>query len=934
MKTKNLLFFICLSILGFGISGLSAQTKDSIPLNPKVKYGKLSNGLTYYILKNAKPEQRMELRLAVKTGSITEDNDQKGLAHFCEHMAFNGTKNFPKGELISFLESTGVDFGADLNAYTSYDETVYMLKIPTDKPELIEKGLQVMEDWAHNVSYDGEEIDKERGVIHEEWRLGKGAEDRIWRKQEPIMLYQSKYAERNVIGDTAVFLRVNHDAFRRYYKDWYRPDLMALIVIGDIDEASILEKVKQHFGNLTNPVNERKREKYSLPDNKEVLISIESDKELAYPSVNIMFKYPERNTNTSSSLHLTFVEDIISSMLGDRYGELSRLANPPFEWAYSYAGEFLGDKRAFNLACSIKGNEAKAAYENLLTEAYRASQNGFTKSELERAKANIISRQEKSYSEKDKTESGRLVWNYVSHFLNNQPAAGFEYDYKQCLKEIPTITLDEINTYLKKLITKENVIILVSTPEKEGFIKPSKEDISKFFTEISTKKLEAYKDNVSDKPFFDKKIIPGKITNEKEIKEIGVKELTLSNGARIILKPTDFKNDDIRFSAFSYGGTATVKVEDYYAVLNAANIVDQSGLGEFSPVQLDKALSGKILWLSPYISNYSEGFNGNSSSKDIETFMQMINLYFTQPRKDNEAFASFMNKEISNITNSKNMPEESFYDTLTSVMYKHHFRKQPQSVVLAEKMDLEKSYAFFKQRFNDAGDFTFVFVGSFKYENIIPLIEKYIGSLPTINKKEKLTDDGVRLLYGSIDKKVYKGIDPKSSVGIRITGDMVYNPEERYMIKSLMDILDIRLREVIREDLSGTYGIYAYSNQINFPANSYNISIGWGCNPDRVTELTNAVKGVLNEVKTKGVENLYIEKIKEIQKRKMETDIKENNFWLRQIQNAYYNNEDPSVLANDSKYSELLTTDKIKAIANKYIKDDLLIFQMFPEQKK
>jgi zinc protease len=934
MKTKQLLIFINFFLFGLGIISLPAQTKDSIPLDPTVKYGKLENGLTYYIKKNSRPEQRMELRLVVKTGSVTEDDDQKGLAHFCEHMAFNGTKNFPKQELVSFLESTGVDFGADLNAFTSYDETVYMLKIATDKPELIEKGLQVLEDWAHNVSYDDVEIDKERGVIHEEWRLGKGAEDRIWRKQEPVMFYKSRYAERDVIGDTAVFLRAKHDAYRRYYHDWYRPDLMAVIVIGDIDETAILNKVKQHFSGLTVPANARKREKYTLPDNKEVLISVESDKELAYPSVSIMFKYPERNNNTEASLHLSYVEDIIGTMLDNRYSELSRLANPPFEWAYCYAGEFFGDKRTFDLSSSVKGADAKAAYEALLTEAYRASQNGFTKGELERAKASILSDQKKTYNEKEKTESGNLIWKYVSNFLTNQPAAGFEYDYQHGLKEIPALSLDEVNAYLKKMITKENVIILVSTPEKEGFVKPKKEDILKFFNDISSKKLEAYKDDVTDKPFFSEKVTPGKITKQSDIKEIGVKDITLSNGARIILKPTDFKNDDIRFSAFSYGGTATIKDNDYYAVINAANIVGESGIGEYSPVQLDKYLSGKILWLNPYISNYSEGFSGNTAPKDLETFMQMIHLYFTQPRKDSEAFASFKNKEIAYVTNDKNMPEETFYDTITSVIYKHHFRKLPESVALTEKMDLEKSYAFYKERFNDAGDFTFVFVGSFKEETIIPLLEKYIGSLPTTNKKEVLLDDGVRLLKGSINKKVYKGIDPKSSVGIRITGEMTYTPEERYMIKSLMDILDIRLREVIREDLSGTYGIYAYSNQNKWPVNTYTVAIGWGCNPDRVDELTKAVNGVLNDIKIKGIDASYVEKVKEIQKRKMETDLKENNFWLRQLQTTYFNNEDPSALASPSKFSDLLTSEKIKELANKYLNDDMLIFQMFPEQKK
>ena len=926
--------FLSSIIVLLSINNLQAQKQAEIPVDPKALHGKLENGLTYYVYKNNRPEQRVELRLAVKTGSITEDDDQKGLAHFCEHMAFNGTKNFPKQELINFLESTGVDFGADLNAYTSYDETVYILKIPTDKPELVEKGFQVLQDWAHNVSYEDEEIDKERGVIHEEWRLGKGAEDRIWKKQEPVMFYKSKYAERNVIGDTGVFLRVNHDAFRRYYRDWYRPNLMAVIVVGDLDEQIALSKIKQHFGSLTNPPNERKREKYSIPDNKEVLISIESDKELAYPFVSVMFKYPERNNNTETSQHLSHVENYISYMLGDRYSELSRKAEPPFEWAYCYAGSFMGNIRTFSLQSSVNGTQATAAYQALLTEAYRASQQGFTQGEFERAKASMLSRLEKNYKEKDKTESGRLIWKFVSHFLDNNPVAGFEYDYKQGQKEISSITLNEVNAMLKKLVTKENVVVLISTPEKEGYTKPTMEEVKIFFNEISTKKLESYVDDVLDKPLFSDTITSGNITYKNEIKEIGVLDVTLSNGARIVLKPTDFKNDEIRFAAFSPGGTAMTDDNNYYQVNRAASIIRESGLGDFNANQLEKYLSGKILWLSPYISSYYEGFNGNTSVKDLETFLQEINLFFTYPRKDNEAFTSFKNKELANVENYKNMPEELFYDTITSITYNQHYRKLPDSKELIGKMDLEKSYEFYKSRFNNAADFTFVFVGSFSNEKIIPMLEKYIGSIPTLGKKEPLKDDKVRRNRNNLVQKFYKGQDPKSRVVISIAGDFEYNNKEKYLISSLMDILDIRLREVIREDMSGTYGIYAYSNQNTFPENSYTINFGWGCNPDRVNELTDAVKNVLNDIKTKGIDQSYIDKVKEKQKRKLETDLKENNFWLRQLNQALMNREDLTEIATPNKYSDLLNPEKVKEIANQYLKDEMQIFQMFPEANK
>lgn len=912
---------------------IRAQDKETIPLDKDVVHGKLANGLTYYILKNKKPENRLELRLAVKAGSVNEDKDQLGLAHFCEHMAFNGTLNFPEQELINYLESVGIDFGADLNAYTGFDETVYMLKVPTDKQELVDKGFQVLEDWAHNVTYDSVEIDKERGVIFEEWRLGKGAEDRIWRKQLPVMMYKSRYAERDVIGDTGVFLNVPCENFRRFYREWYRPDLMAVIAVGDFDVNMITEKIKAHFGKLKMPQNPRKREEYPLPDNPGVLVSVESDKELAFPSVSVYFKYPERKNATYESHRLSALENIISSMLGDRLTELTRKQNPPFEYAWAYASDFFGDKRAFTISASIRGNEVTAAYETVLTEAYRAAQAGFTVQELERAKSDALKRAERAWNEREKTESRSIVWRLTSVFLKGNSYAGFDKEFELAQKEVPSITIDEINNYMKKLIRAENVIVLVSSPEKEGFVKPPAGKISAFFSEISAKKLEIYKDDALNIALFTKNVTPGKVKEKKEIAEIGVTELILANGAKIILKPTEFKNDEIRFSAFSYGGLSQTGDNDYYLVNEAAGIIEESGIGGFSQTQLEKHLSGKIVSLWPYIGEYSEGFSGSSSAKDIVTLLQMINLYFTEPRSDKEAFEAFKAKRVSEYTNRRNMPEWAFYDSIGAVSYSYHFRRLPMTEMLAEKMNLEKSVQFFKERYSGADDFTFLFCGSFKNEEIIPVIEKYIGSIPPAGKKEVKNDTGIRFSDKPEVKKIYNGIDPKSMVEIKIGGEFDFNNENRYMMKALLEVFNIRLREVIREDKGGTYGIYSRSYEDNFPEKNYVITIGWGCKPERVDELVDAVKGVIAEMKG-GLDSTYINKVKEILRRKYEVNIKENNWWLRQLYTCYYYNESPLAVLQAEKFTGKITTDEIKKLSNKYLNEKMLIFELFPENLK
>ncbi|MGA2298243.1 MAG: pitrilysin family protein, partial [FCB group bacterium] len=580
--SSKIIIFVLLVISSIGLFAQQNlqynDLKQTLQPDPKVKIGILPNGLKYYIKENRKPEKRMEVLLAVKAGAVLEDDDQNGLAHFNEHMAFNGTKHFPKNDLVDFLEKIGIKFGADLNAFTNYDETVYMLQLPTDKEELLEKGMLVLDDWSHNVSFDDTEIDKERGVILEEWRLGKGAEDRVDKKHDKKVFYNSRYVERDVIGDTAIINHFEHSVIRRFYKDWYRPDLMAVIAVGDFNKDDIEKRIIAHFSDLTNPQNERTRTEYTIPPHKETLVSIATDKELSFPSVRIYFKHPGRESTSLGSYRQDIIDNIFSTLINNRFAELRRKSNPPFLFAMANEGRFVDHIRAFMLFGGAKGDGINQCTEALLTEAFRVMKHGFTQTELDRAKKDALRNIEKAYDEREKTESRNFAFEFERNFIDGEPMPGLETELEINKQFMPGITLDEVNQLSNKLITKENTVITVSAPDRKGVIPPTEAEVLSMYDNISKKDIPAYEDVVITKPLLSKKPEPGKIVEEKQIKEIGVTEWKLSNGVRVLLKPTDFKNDQILFTSFSPGGTSQVKDEDFVSASAAASIINQSGV--------------------------------------------------------------------------------------------------------------------------------------------------------------------------------------------------------------------------------------------------------------------------------------------------------------------------------------------------------------------
>ena len=915
---------LVLSLLGILSSELPAQINPSqpMPVDPKVKIGRLSNGLTYYIRQNKKPEQRVELRLVVNTGSVLEDDDQQGLAHFMEHMNFNGTKRFPKNELVSYLQSIGVEFGADLNAYTSFDETVYMLPVPTDKPGLVEKGLQILEDWAHNALLDSLEIEKERGVVIEEWRLSRGAEERMMKQTLPVQYQGSKYAERLPIGKIEILQSFSHAALKRFYKDWYRPDLQAVIVVGDIDVSDMEQKIKEIFGDIPAPSSPRKREIFTVPDHAEVLSVVAKDKETAFPSVEVLFK-KEKQPEATIGDYVRYMNGILfTSMLNNRFREVTLKPNPPFVGAGSYYGEsYARTKDAYQLFANTSDTGMSRSLYALMEENRRVSLYGFTASEFDLQKKQIQSYYDRIFNEREKEESYKYVDEYVGNFLVNEPIPGIEWEYDFVKQYLSSVTLQDINNLAAQWTTKNNMVVTLNAPDKPGIKIPSAEEVKNVLSAADMASIEPYKEKVLAANLLDPaKLKVGKIISSKQDDELGTTVLKLSNGATVVLKPTNFKNDEVIFRAFSKGGHSLVKDADYYSAINAAPIVSQSGVGDFSAIDLGNMLKGKNTSLSPSIAANSEGMSGNTIPKETETLLQLIHLYFTAPRKDAAAFESFKTRQKQLYANVAANPQIYFSAEFQKIMTQNHPRggalPKPEDF---DKISLDRSIQIYKERFANAGDFTFLFTGSFNEETIKPLLEKYIGSLPGIAKKETFRDLGIRPPKTKVNKVITKGADPKSVVNIVFTGPAVYSTNDAYALRSLGELMDIKLVEQLREEKGGVYGVSASGGINRIPYSNYVFNITFPCAPDNADTLTDAAIKELKKIITSGVSTEDLEKIKEQQKRKLEVDIKQNSFWSNNLFDAYFYGSDPSEVLTKQKMIDSLSSKMIQDAAKKYI---------------
>ena len=890
-----------------------------LPFDPAAIRGRLANGLDFYILENWRPEKRAEFWLAVDVGSMQEDDDQLGLAHFVEHMAFNGTRHFAKQELVDYLERIGMRFGPDVNAFTGFDETVYMLRVPTDDPALVSTAFQILEDWAQGISFDDEEIDKERGVVVEEWRLGRGAQARLRDRQFPIIFKDSRYAERLPIGEREILEGARYETLRRYYEDWYRPELMAVIAVGDFDGGEIERLIREHFSGLRAADDPRPRETYPVPDHTETLYGITTDPETTVTTVSVYQKLEKRPRHRVGDYRRQIIEQIYHGMLNARLDELRQQSDPPFLYGFSAAAGFVRSRDISVQTAAVREGAAERGLRALLTEVERVDRHGFTQTELERMKEDLLRSYEQAFNERDKRDSSSYASEYMRHFLEKEPSPGIATELELVQELLPAIGLEEVNRLASESIQEANRVVLVSGPEKPEVPLPSEEALAEVFRSAEAAEVAPYVDRVRQEPLLSEMPRPSPVVEERTLEEVGVTEWRLGNGVRVVLKPTDFKNDEVLLSGFSPGGHSLAGDDQYTSAAFAVRVVAEGGLGAFSQVELEKALAGKLAQARPFISELEEGIAAGASPQDLETMLQLLYLTVTSPRLDADAFQGLMVRLRAFVENREARPEAVFQDRITLALHQGHPRRQPISLETLDRIDLETAFDFYRERFRDAGDFTFVLVGAFQLEAVRPLIETYLGGLPAGGRLESWRDIGVETPEGIVKVEVRRGLEPKSRIRLIFTGEAEWSRESVHDIGSLAAALRIRLREILREDLGATYGVSVGGALSRRPQERFSFSVDLGCAPENVERLVDTILAEVEALRNAGLDESYAQKAREAQLRQRETDLKENGFWLGALRLYYTHGLDPRLLLQHDQLVERVTPENLKASAQLYL---------------
>jgi len=934
--TKKALASVFLFTLSWSVQG-AVNLGDPLPLDPQVRIGKLENGLTYYIRKNGKPEKRVELRLVVKAGSILEDDDQQGLAHFTEHMAFDGTRHFKKHELISYLQSIGVKFGADLNAYTGFDETVYILPIPTDKPQNLETGFLVLEDWAQGVTMSDEGIDRERNVVLEEARMGKGAEDRMTRKLLPEVFNGSRYARRLPIGREAILKRFPYDAIRRFYADWYRPDLMAVIVVGDVEPDQVEALIRKHFAQLKNPAKERPRQYAEIPTRSQSNSLVITDKEATMNVVTI--RYPIRKDTpelTISDYREDMVKMLYASMLGQRLQELTEQENPPFIAAYSGTAPIAPGYKSFMSSVYLGRGGARPAIAAVVAESERVRQYGFSASELDQAKRRMYRAFDTAYNERNKSESAAYVSEYVSNFLEQESMPGVTNEYAYVEELLPGVSLDEINQYARENTpshTGKLVAYMGSSAEKRAI--PSRAQLLNLVNAAEAAPVAARVEKAIAASLMARPPKAGGIVSDTRNSELGIEELTLSNGAKVILKPTDFKNDQILIGAARFGGQSVYDQNDMYSARYAESAVDSMGAGAFSPPDLSKILSGKSVSLSMNSEGYIDTISGSAGLGDLESLLQLLYLRMTSPRKDEGLFRAFISKSQDMAKDAMSNPESVFYDMVQTTLYNNHprLRHVPKPEDFGH-VDLARALAIYRERFGSARDLTFIIVGSFDAEKIKPLIAAYLASLPAEETVDHYKDLGIDPVAGVVKREIHIGIEPKSVVSITFTGPATYSPDENMRFQMLREIMNIRIMEILRQQLSLIYSGQIYGSIERVPVARYRMSANLPCGPENVDRVIAALFVEIEKMKKEGPLQSELDKVRQSWLEEYRIAVRTNSRWLASLKDSVLFKTDPAEILHEEERLNAITPDDIRQAATRYFNTENYVQAvLYPEKR-
>ncbi len=922
--------------------------EPDVPLafDPNVIRGTLSNGLSYYIRHNEEPQGRAQISLAVKAGSVLEADDQQGLAHFVEHMAFNGTERFAKQEIVEYLESIGSTFGHDLNARTGFDDTLYFLEIPTDSPEITETAFQILSDWAFSISFDPEEVDLERGVVLEEWRLSQGFDSRLQKKLLNLLFGDSLYASRAPIGLTGIIDNATAESLRAYYERWYRPDLMAVVAVGDFDVEVIEAKIKQHFA--PPPEGEATQERAAggdatsrplvdVPGHETPLIEVFTDPESpATQFVLIRKLHPEKGQDLAA-FRRQVVENLGFMMLNARLFERGQTAEPPYITASAGRSPYVYTLDIATFSAWVETDGVEVGLDAMLEEIQRAHQHGFTAGELEREKSNLLSAVESQYKERDQAPSAALSNGYTNHFFTGSPVPGIEAEWQIYQELLPQISLEEFAGVTESWAQTEDLALLVVRPEETDVAGSDVDLSSTLLTQLRTANaltVEPYADDLGDITLLANLPEPGTITAEERIESIDAVKWTLSNGITVIAKQTDFRDDEVLFRAFSPGGHSLVTDEEHQSALYAATLIVGSGVGPHDKVTLDKLLAGKRVEVTPYIEELFEGFSGSASPEDLETLFQLITLYATEHRLDPDFFTRYETRLHSVAEFRAADPDSVYFDHVNRVLSQGHHRGRPLSVEVLKELDLEAAESVYSDRFADLGDATFVFVGAFDWDMLRSLTENYLAALPSSGRVEEWRDVGLDPPTGVVDEVVRSGVEPRSRTILLYTGDMDWSRQEALTIDVAGEILGIRLRERVREALGGTYSIGVDTSGTEaLPDPEYQVYVLFGSDPDRVEELSGEVFAQIDWLQMGG-EQKYLDTVKELFRTNRQEQLRENGFWLNEIRMTAQRRESFDDIVAYDDWLEALTLEQVAATAERYLIDSRYVrVVLLPEEE-
>lgn len=899
----------------------------SLGLDPKVRTGKLPNGFTYYIRHNTEPKNRAVFYLANKVGSILETDDQQGLAHFLEHMSFNGTKHFPKNQLVNYLQRAGVRFGADINAYTNFDETVYELPLSTSDPELIKNGLQILRDWAQEATLDADEIDKERGIVLEEKRLRKGAKDRMQQQYWPMLTNGSRYAYRLAIGTEEVLKTFKPQTIREFYKDWYRPNLQAIIIVGDIDVETMERDVKTKFSDLKNPLNEKVRIKYAMGLAGKNQFMAVTDHETTATVLQVIIKRSSEELKTADDYQMAMTNSLINIMLAERYQELARKQDPDFLQANANFAPLLGGLSAYTLTLVAKPGKGdlEKGLKAVWRETFRVKKSGFTQVELSRAKSIYQTRIEAAYKERDKTSSESYVKEYLQYFLHDNAAPGISAEFELVKNLMPKITLDKLNSLVGSYISDTNRDILIMAPMKNKVELPGESTVKEWITSVESESLKLYREQTNSKTLLARKPVKGLIVAERKEEKMNITTLTLSNGVKVILKPTTFKSNEIIFNGLAPGGTSLYSDDDFQSAANASGLVASFGVGNFNASDLGRFLVGKQVNVRTNLSERNQTVVGASAPQDLGLALELLYGYFTEPRKDSSQFESMIARSRGLLINRGLDPSMVFQDTIAAVLSNYNLRRTGPNLEKLDQINLDRAHEIYRERFGDASGFTFTFVGNFSTDSIKPLIEQYLGALPSTQHLVKAKDLEIRIPNGKITKKVYRGTEQKAMVQLIFSGAIEYKLSSNIDLNILKEALNIRLLERLREEEGGVYSISIKTTSFKYPEPSYTFAISFGCAPSNVDKLTLSALDEVNKLKTEGPLQINLDKAIIEERKGHEKAIQTNGYWLGYLTSCIQNEEEFSSVSAFNSILDKVRIDTIKVAAQKYINGSNLI---------